>query len=67
MKRFEDKAVLVTGGGTGIGRGVARRFAAEGAEVFLVGLDEEKLRESAAFDSKMAYMAGDITKEETLD
>lgn len=32
MKRFEDKAVLVTGGGTGIGRGVARRFAAEGAE-----------------------------------
>ena len=67
MKRFEDKAVLVTGGGTGIGRGVARRFAAEGAEVFLVGLDEEELRESAAFDSKMAYMAGDITKEETLD
>ena len=67
MKRFEDKVVLVTGGGTGIGRGVARRFAAEGAEVFLVGLDEEELRESAAFDSKMAYMAGDITKEETLD
>lgn len=33
MKRFEDKIVLVTGSGRGIGREIALRFAEEGADV----------------------------------
>ena len=37
MERFEDKVVLVTGAGSGIGEGAARRFSAEGATVVLVG------------------------------
>ncbi|MBI4025023.1 MAG: SDR family oxidoreductase [Verrucomicrobia bacterium] len=35
QKRMEDKRVLVTGAGTGIGRGIALEFAREGAAVAL--------------------------------
>src|SRR6185369_12169449 len=42
-KRFENKVVIVTGGGTGIGRGAALRFAGEGAEVVVSGRRTEPL------------------------
>ncbi|OEV11707.1 SDR family NAD(P)-dependent oxidoreductase [Streptomyces nanshensis] len=42
-----DRAVIVSGGGTGIGRAVARRFAADGDRVLLVGRRAEVLREAA--------------------
>jgi NAD(P)-dependent dehydrogenase (short-subunit alcohol dehydrogenase family) len=40
MNRFEGTAVLVTGGANGLGLGVARRFAAEGAAVWIADVDE---------------------------
>ena len=41
MARFEGTVVVVTGGGAGIGRTYAHRFAAEGAKVVIADLDEE--------------------------
>ena len=43
-----EKTVLVTGGGSGIGLGIAITFAGEGCRVAIAGRNEEKLRDAAA-------------------
>ncbi|HWT26112.1 MAG TPA: SDR family oxidoreductase [Solirubrobacteraceae bacterium] len=40
MPRFENRTVVVTGAGGGIGKGIAARFAAEGATVVLADRSE---------------------------
>jgi NAD(P)-dependent dehydrogenase (short-subunit alcohol dehydrogenase family) len=45
---LQDLNVLITGGGTGIGRGIAHAFAAEGARLVLAGRRKEPLEETAA-------------------
>src|SRR5690242_17432451 len=45
---LQGKVAFVTGGGTGIGRRMADRFAEHGAKVVLVGRRQEKLDEAAA-------------------
>lgn len=47
MKRLEGKVALVTGGGTGIGRGLALALAAEGARVAICGRRQAPLAETA--------------------
>ncbi len=44
---LEDRTALITGGGSGIGRAVAVRFAAAGARVAVSGRREDRLRETA--------------------
>jgi NAD(P)-dependent dehydrogenase (short-subunit alcohol dehydrogenase family) len=43
---LKDRAIFITGGGTGLGRSMALRFAELGARMFLVGRREEPLRET---------------------
>lgn len=48
MRRFEGKAVLVTGGASGIGLATAKRFGSEGARVVVADLDLKKGNAAAA-------------------
>jgi len=43
---LKSRAIFLTGGGTGLGRSMALRFAELGARLFLVGRREEPLRET---------------------
>ncbi|MGC3954695.1 MAG: SDR family NAD(P)-dependent oxidoreductase [Propionicimonas sp.] len=47
---------VVTGAGSGIGRGVARRFVAEGAQVWFLGRHRENLAEAAAGLGERAHL-----------
>jgi meso-butanediol dehydrogenase/(S,S)-butanediol dehydrogenase/diacetyl reductase len=66
MTRFKDKVIIVTGAGSGIGAGTARRFLQEGAFVVLNGRRKEKLHETAnGFDAAQSLVhPGDVSDEE---
>jgi NAD(P)-dependent dehydrogenase (short-subunit alcohol dehydrogenase family) len=71
---LEGMAVLVTGGGTGIGRACAARAAADGAAVTICGRTEAKLEDSAKQIEALAghggsvqWIAGDVTNESDVE
>lgn len=45
--RLQDKAAIVTGGGSGFGEGIVRKFVAEGAKVLIADRDEAAARRVA--------------------
>jgi NADP-dependent 3-hydroxy acid dehydrogenase YdfG len=51
-----DRIAVVTGAGSGIGAEVARQLAEAGFQVVAIGRREEKLRETASFDSQRIHV-----------
>jgi len=54
--RLDGKTALVTGGGSGFGAGIARKFAAEGARVLVADINADAAREVASQIGGIATM-----------
>lgn len=62
------KVALITGGGGGIGKAIADKLAAEGANVVLTDIAEDRLKEANATYKRdvAAYAVCDVTKAESI-
>jgi NAD(P)-dependent dehydrogenase (short-subunit alcohol dehydrogenase family) len=67
--RFTDKVAIVTGGGGGIGAGIAGRLLAEGAKVAVLDLDAAPLKAELAddMDARLLAIEGDCTDLATVE
>ena len=64
--RVKDKSIIVTGAGGGIGEGIAKRLAEEGAQVIVndvnVAGGERVVAEIVAAGGRASFVAADVTK-----
>lgn len=67
MFRLDHKTAVITGGGSGIGKAIAKIFAAQGAFVFILDMDEQGAtgvtQEIAAEGYKAAFKKCDVSKQ----
>jgi NAD(P)-dependent dehydrogenase (short-subunit alcohol dehydrogenase family) len=65
-KMLKDKAILITGSSTGIGRAIAQACIREGANVMIHGLDEAETKASAE-KLGQPHISADLAKPESAD
>jgi NAD(P)-dependent dehydrogenase (short-subunit alcohol dehydrogenase family) len=65
MQRLQDRVVVVTGAGSGIGLASARRLAAEGATVVAVDIDETAGKAAAA-ETGGTFVAANVADEDQV-
>ncbi len=73
MKRFDGKIAVITGGGTGMGRELARQLAREGCHVAMCDVSEESLartkslcEEDAPRGTRVTTSLADVSREEQV-
>lgn len=66
--RLSGKIALITGGGTGVGLDIAKKYVEEGAYVYITGRRENKLQEAVSTIGKnIDYVVADVTKKEDME
>lgn len=63
----DQKVVIVTGGGSGIGAATAKHFANEGCKVVINGRTESKLQAVARGSDHIMIKTGDVSKPEDVE
>ncbi len=63
----KQRVVIVTGGGSGMGRAIARRFAESGDRVYVLGRRLEKLRETAKGFPGIECVATDVADTKSVE
>ncbi|MFZ5491735.1 MAG: SDR family NAD(P)-dependent oxidoreductase [Pseudomonadota bacterium] len=66
MNRLANKIAMITGASGGIGAAAARRFAAQGARVLLVDLDQAALDAVADGNERMSVCVADVTQPQQM-
>ncbi len=67
MNRLKDKVAVITGGNSGIGKGIAKRFLEEGAKVVIFGRNAEKLKQTKSeLSEDVLAIQGDVVNTEDL-
>ena len=64
MADFTDQVVIVTGGAKGIGAGISRAFAGEGAKVAALDIDAEAGAALAKEEGLIRFFAADVANDE---
>lgn len=71
MKKFKDKVAVITGAGSGIGYGIAKKCVSEGMNVVLADIEKNALaqskRECLGYGTKVLSIVTDVSSQNSME